>query len=170
MKTVRRIFLSFLCLLSCFGVGPACQIHSNINNVRPPQIDPALARTAQEGNIKEAVLRYQMEMSKSWAYPVKPKFFFLSFGKDGDPPDEFMQRFQGHQPPVKKESEVEMGLWGVKEGLIISATQITWHSNQRVDVKGGYYGGELYAAGILYSVERQGDRWVVVSHQVTIVS
>ena len=59
-------------------------------------------RKAQQNNIREAVFRYQFH-SDGGGPQSKPNVFFISVeGKD--PSDEFLKRFSGNKPPVRKRS------------------------------------------------------------------
>ena len=59
---------------------------------------------AEQNEIREAVFRYQFEHNASGQQQTA-KVYFLSFGKDQEPSDEFIARFKDHKPPVKKRSQ-----------------------------------------------------------------
>src|ERR1700731_3005310 len=67
-------------------------------------------RGKQEDDIREAVFRSQLANEERRPRQWKPAVYFLSLrggmGGDGkDPSDDFMKRFAGHTPPVKRYSE-----------------------------------------------------------------
>ena len=66
-----------------------------------------LSRASQEDQIREAVFRYQFQHNQS-GIQDQARVYCLTSGswnEDDDPSDEFMTRFQGHVPPVKKGSQ-----------------------------------------------------------------
>ncbi len=128
----------------------------------------------EEDDIREAVFRYQFEHNAS-AQPQDAAAYFLSldphesgFLFNEDPTDDVMRRFEGHKPPCKKVSECSSHRFeGVRdretgeEGLIFTVGNIRWINEDEVEVSGGYYAGSLSASGNIYSVVREGDRWIV---------
>ena len=85
-----------------------------------------------------------------------------------------MDRFGGHEPPVKRVSECEVsaqppGSSSIhvvdsstgEPGLVCRVERIRWVSDTEAEVEGGYYAGGRAASGYLYSVVREGDEWVV---------
>jgi hypothetical protein len=94
----------------------------------------------------------------------------LSFGKE-EPTDEFILRFAGHNPPVKKNSQAS-GKYKVidketgKRGVLLSAASITRITENEVEVWGGYITGpynkkDKNAAIKIYSVQRDNNKWIV---------
>lgn len=127
-------------------------------------------KSIQEDDIRESVFRYQFQHNAS-GQQQNAKVYFLSLGsieEPEDPSDEFMKRFQGHQPPVKKVSQSIVSVFeGVKDkdtgeqGLIFRVTRIAWKSDVEVEVEGGYYENGLSASGNIYRVALEGGQWVV---------
>src|SRR5438045_536127 len=74
--------------------------------------------TPQEGDILEAVFRYQFTHSGEGVEKV-PGFFLVIAGND--PPDAFLERFAGHSPPVQKGSQ-----YGHDAGVQFSARVLKW--------------------------------------------
>jgi hypothetical protein len=129
---------------------------------------------ADEDNIREAVFRYQFEHNAS-GQQQNAKVYYLSLVKDSDPKDEFMLRFKGHKPPVKKRSQAT-GQFEVidketgERGLIFRATTIEQLDEDKVIVDGGYYEAGLSSSGNTYTVERKDHKWVVTKDQMRWIS
>lgn len=149
---------------ACFGV--FVHIVESSYAIPPPGPD----RDKQEDDIREAVFRYQFAHNAS-GLRQQARVYFLSIwglGEDGkDPSDDFMRRFAGNVPPVKKFSRVsfENGLRDEETGspgLIFRVTAIKWITRARVEATGGYYAGYLNASGNVYYVERRNGTWTVV--------
>ena len=96
--------------------------------------------------------------------------FFLSFGKE-EPTDEFILRFAGHNPPVKKSSQAS-GKYKLndqetgKRGVLLSAANIRRITENEVEIWVGYYLGPYNkkaknAAIKIYSVQRENNKWIV---------
>src|SRR5689334_13010252 len=77
------------------------------------------ARMHDEDDIREAVFRYLFEHNAS-GQQKKAGVYCLSLGEDADPSDEFMRRFAGHKPPVRKLSQCTVGPY---HGVIDKRTQ-----------------------------------------------
>jgi hypothetical protein len=132
---------------------------------------------SQEDHIREAVFRYQFKRNAS-AFQDKTEVYFLSIG-GGDPSDQFMRRFEGHTPVVKKVSEAIVSsseVTGVKDkktgqrGLIFNQRTIKWDENDHVEVEGGYYEAGLSASGNTYSVVKENNEWVVTKSEMHWIS
>jgi hypothetical protein len=134
-------------------------------------------RADQEDNIREAVFRHQF---KAFLPTPKNKLYFLLFGTQTDPQDPpvtFMERFQGHIPPVKPFSQcVTSRKEGVKDkntgerGLIFSVKSITWGSAIEAIVEGGYYSHGRAASYNCYRVVYEGGKWVVKEDKMLYAS
>jgi hypothetical protein len=103
--------------------------------------------------------------------------FYLSLGeKDDDPTDEFLARFTGHKPPVRKVSMCSTeGLRVVdkqtgKRGLIFRVAKIKWVSDSKVQVEGGYYEDGLSATRNVYTVVRKDGKWRVTKDKMEWIS
>jgi len=101
--------------------------------------ESANVRSGDEDDIREAVFRFQFDHNAS-GLQQNAKVYFLSLGKgDKDPSDEFMERFRGQKPPVKKVSQGTVSVTGVKDketreqGLIFRVTSIKWISHTEID-------------------------------------
>jgi hypothetical protein len=130
-------------------------------------------KTLQEGDIREAVIRYQIKM-----WDLKAKVYFIAVnGKD--PTEEFLRRFVDIELPVRKKSaskqKKDVVGWVVekktgKTGVIFDQNAIQWQSNTKVVVDGGYLCGGLCAAAGHYEVEYVEGRWTVKGFTATLMS
>ena len=136
---------------------------------------PSTKPPGADADITEAVFRYQFQHNNS-ALQQKAGAYYLSLGSGQDPSDDFMRRFKGHKPPVKKQRECTGGVAGIKDrktgkrGLLFRVYRIKWINNHTADVEGGYYEDGLSASGNIYRVVRKGRRWVVVSDKLDWIS
>jgi hypothetical protein len=128
----------------------------------PPASDP-LSPAERELDICEAVFRHQFEDNASAVQQDAAAYFLLIRKKDADP--EFLARFAGHQPPVLPGSKFEIG-----KGLQFRVDSIEWEDNGSVKVTGGYYEAGLSASGNVYTLEADGDKWVVTADEMEWIS
>ena len=112
----------------------------------------------------------------------KPNVFFISVeGKD--PSDEFLKRFSGNKPPVRKRSRSRISrkragfswMWVEdsqtgEPGPIYSVDSIKWSSDSAVLVEGEYYAGGRAGAGYEYRVVHEDGHWVVKRDTETWIS
>lgn len=135
-------------------------------------------RAAEEDNIREAVFRYQFEHNGS-GQQQKANAYCLSIlldQKKSDPSYDFMKRFDGHKPPVRKASECHSTKVEVvenrtgKSALIFSVSSITWVSETEVTVGGGYEEANLSSSGSTYTVKKQGGKWTVTDDRMNWIS
>jgi hypothetical protein len=105
--------------------------------------DPVVSRSIEEDRIAEALFRYLLQEHRGL------EVYFLS--RDGaDPTDEFMRRFQGKVPLKKKRSLSTRGQYrrirdnetGAIAG-IVSVGHVQWISDSEVEIRGGFYDGEV---------------------------
>jgi hypothetical protein len=93
------------------------------------------ALTEEEADVYEAVFRYQFKHEFSDSIDGDQSIggcFLLIRGRD--PPKEFLARFIGYLPPVKKGSQ-----YAADAGIQFSAERITWIDDSTVTVEGGHY-------------------------------
>jgi hypothetical protein len=131
-------------------------------------------RTADENDITEAVFRYQFIHNDSFIRRTAA-FYYLSLGgafdnNSKDVSDEFLKRFDGNTPPVRKFSKAHYDLVeGItdketgKKGLAFEVRTIKWLGDDAVEVEGGYIENGTSASGELFTVKREGGMWVVKS-------
>jgi hypothetical protein len=132
----------------------------------------------KEQNIREAVFRYMFDHNASGQQKRAGVYCLsLSYLDPVDPTDEFMKRFSGHKPPVRKISECILHSFeGVtdkltgKAGLIFRVTEIRWISADEVEVTGGYYEAGLSASGNTYRVAKQQGKWKVIEDKMNWIS
>src|SRR5713226_7658593 len=137
-------------------------------------------RPAEEDDIREAVFRYQFDHNAAHgpaAAEHRIEAFYLSLGeKDGDPSDEFMTRFVGHEPPVRKVSACSTENLRVvdkqtgQRGLIFRVKSIKWISDGKVEVGGGYYEDGLSSSGNIYTVVKKDGKWRVTKDKMEWIS
>jgi hypothetical protein len=152
------------------------------------------ARTGAEEDIREVVLRYQIlswggdadkveknaatANDKAIAGRLNPRVYFISVnGKD--PTDEFLKRLQDIPRNLKKASQAKQTKrfpgWVVDKktkapGIVFSANEIRWRSDDEVEVEGGYHCGGLCAAGDVFAVGFADGKWKVLSVRMKWIS
>jgi hypothetical protein len=130
---------------------------------------PALDRSKAENDVREAVFRYQFQYGAPKA-PERPAAYFLFVGKPGaDPSDEFMRRFAGMTPPVKKgskaKSDAPEGVLDSETGkpaVIFSVGAVDWIHDRLARTSGGYFVSSWNSSGSDYTLEMREGKWVVV--------
>ncbi len=126
----------------------------------------------QEDGIREVVFRYQIPRKRFWSRLAAARVFYLALeegGKLKDPRDEFIERYHGHKPPVRKFSQctVPPAVAGVRDketgerGLVFSVSSIEWESTTEVVVEGGRYEHGLSSSRNRYWLESKKGRWQV---------
>ena len=132
-------------------------------------------KLVDEQNIREAVFRYQFEHNAS-GQQQQAKIYFLSLGERRSPRDDFMSRFKGHKPPVRKVSGALVNSLGVVEkktgrrGLLFQVTGIRWLGQNEVEVEGGYFESGHSASTNVYKVSRENGKWVVKEDRMREIS
>ena len=160
----RRTILSIVPLLVSFA--------------SPASFASEAVRAAEEDSIREAVFRHQFQYNASGqrqhanAYCLSIR----SADKNTDPSDEFMKRFYGQTPPVRKGSECHWTQAHVvenrtgKPALIFSISKITWVSDTEVIVDGGYAEAGLSSSGNTYTVKKRDGKWTVTEDRMDWIS
>ena len=109
------------------------------------------SRSIEEAKIAEAVYHYQIQQ----CHPeMADKIYFLGLydGKDEkDPTDELMKGFKGHNPPVKKHSQMLhagknnefMDKESGRPAVLLSIEKIEWQSETKVEGRGLMWRGRL---------------------------
>ncbi len=132
---------------------------------------PSTDRSRAEADVREAVFRYQFA---EWKRPDASAFYLDVSGQDSDPSDEFLQRFVGNHPIVKKISQGKVhhqgeGVTDVEtgaNGVIFRAGTVTWITDAEAMVSGGFYENGQSATGNTYTVRLQHGRWTVVKDRI----
>jgi hypothetical protein len=125
-------------------------------------IDHGGAAGRENVNIAEAVYRYQFRHNASYVQQDADAFFLKLLGDD--PPQALMERFEGHEPPVKRGSDFETG-----KGLLFEIETIEV-KGRAAEVQGGYYEGFLSSSGNTYYVERSDGGWHVAKRREDWIS
>lgn len=123
--------------------------------------------TTATDDVREATYRHQFLHSRS-AQQQEAKAYFLSISERGeDPSDSFMKRFADHKPVVRKWSNAEGGMKGVRDkgtgesGIIFFLSGIRWVSEVEAEVDGGYIKSSLSASFNTYYLKKEEGKWVV---------
>lgn len=124
------------------------------------------ARAAAEQDIAEAVFRYHFDHNASGIQKQAARYC-LSFPGDRSPAEDFLQRFQGNQPPVTSAEECER-LGG--RNLFFRIQRYDWRKDDEVWVRGGYHEGNLSSSVESFQVVRQNGRWVVKGARMEMIS
>jgi hypothetical protein len=155
---------------------------------------PAYQRLVEEEDIREAVIRKQMEdwithgdkneamarhdIDKRIAKTFNFRVFFVSISNQ-DPSDALITRLQDIDRIVKRVSASEisktqrtpvMDRVTGQRGIIFTAGKIRWLGQDSVQVQGGYYCDGLCAAEIVFEVSRQGGKWAVKKKKLQWIS
>ncbi len=158
------------------------------------QIVAQESKPAQEDDIREAVLRFQMQnwiresdkdeaaakdqSEKEIAHALNFEVFFVSTDKE-DPSDEFVKRFHDIPRTVKKGSSAEISKAmrmpivdkeTQKRGIIFSIGNIHWLGKSHVKVKGGYHCDGLCGAGYTFDVLFEKGKWIVKKQRMNWIS
>jgi hypothetical protein len=154
----------------------------------------AVTRAASEEDIREAVLRYQMEdwirngdkgeaeakdqTEKEIAHHLNFKIFFIETNEK-DPTDDFMKRFHDIPRILKKSSGAEIAKVmrmpvvdkeTQERGIIFSADRVRWQGKNHVKVAGGYHCDGLCGAGFTFEVRFENGKWMVKKERMNWIS
>ena len=166
MKTKLILVISLFALGSCKDLGTNPPVASSLDDIR------------------EAVFRHQILYNYSGLQQNALAYFIGIYvagdsTKEGyyvDPSENLMARFRGESPPVKKASECNYSMNGVfdrvtgNQGLLFRIESIREIGKDEVEVQGGYFEVALSASGNLYTVQRIGNRWVVIKDVLIWIS
>jgi len=183
----RLLLVSMLLLLIAVGCQSSPRGDRPKSPRRTPDLPPSASdaeraawRKAQEEEIYEAVVRHAFteygehmlgeEESARWQRKLLRCTFFLDI--DGrDPSDEFMKRFAGEKPTVRKASEVDAFVKEKGEAIFRPDTlnlipslylgKVLWHSDTSVKVEFLAYLAPREQAWWERTVVREEGRWVV---------
>lgn len=122
----------------------------------------------------EAFFRYKFENNDSCAQQNAEAYFLEIAGKD--PSSDFLARFDGHAPPIKKGSEfIEASMFLMEGEDIIENNGVLfridrckwigwgWITRNCVEISGGYNEGPFSASWASYIWERKKGKWVLKS-------
>ncbi len=129
---------------------------------------PVVSRSTEEDRVAEALFRHLLQEHQGL------EVYFLSRG-GVDPSDDFMRRFQGERPLIKKRSLSVRGKYhsildkesGAIAG-IVSVGSIKWITDAEVEVGGGFVDGEIIE--YRYRMVRNDAGWSVSSKEFVMES
>lgn len=132
-------------------------------------------RAKAESDILEAVFRYQFQHDGRALLNNAAAYYIAIKGRD--PSDEFIRRFGGHIPQVKKASlcriDAREGVRDAKSdqrSLRFDVGSVKWTGNTQVEVSGGFYKHGLSASGNTYYLIQQNGVWSVTQVKVIWMS
>ena len=143
-----------MCVLaaSCLAI----TMLSSCGAILSPEDDPQ----AETFDLFEAFFRYKFDHNSSGSQQNAEAYFLEIEGEDPSP--EFLARFKGHSPPVKRGSEFVMWSEFVKgNGLLFridSYNQFGLFGN-RAKISGGYAEGDLSASWGSYIWVKRKGKW-----------
>jgi len=173
-----------LALAACIVLMPI----GTMGQTAPKTADPK-ARAAQEDNIREAILRYEMLGWIAGAHAAKREMkdpsldfetFFVSLNHK-DPTADFLRRFRDIPRTVKKKSPSSASAGGLevydpqthKNAIVFTADTIRWLSDDLVEVDGGYDCGGRCGAVEVFTLQHVNGvfvYWVVKQVKRTSIS
>jgi hypothetical protein len=146
------------------------------SSTHPGSTTEPTSRAADQLDVIEAVFRHLFDQNNSGGRR-DVECFFLSLGKDGDPPPELLARFSNETPKVLPQSMADSSAaGGVRQkgsdgrAMILSVGPVTWLDENSAEVGGGWYVGPLASVGYTYRVTRVNGKWSVTSSQMIAVS
>ena len=132
------------------------------------------SQTAQETEIREAVIRYQIA---NW--DLHADVYFIEI-QSKDPGKDFLNRFANDVTPVKGKSasrrKKDVAGFHVedrqtkKRGVVFGQESIIWKDGSTVAVEGGYYCASLCMASGVYHLKKHDGRWGVAEFKINIQS
>lgn len=130
------------------------------------QEPPSKVAAAAEGDIAEAVFRYQFDHNAS-AIQNRAEQYCLSLPGERMPNQYFLKRFESHRPPVAAADQCQR-----KPGknLFFRVMKLDWRKDNEVWVRGGYFEGNLSSSIELYRVLNQNGKWVVKGARMEAIS
>ena len=151
-------------------------------------IDNAATRPAQEEDIREAVIRYQIgQWSRKDPRNLDPDYAkqksavhsnltvcFISIN-GRDPSDEFLKRFRDAPMAVKKFSRAKehFVIFDRKtheEGIILAISEIRWQSDSLAQVDGRFHTCSSCSWRQTYTVRLENGKWLMASSKLTGMS
>ncbi len=133
---------------------------------------------ASEDDLTEAVLRYQFQQTNISARP-DVKALCIQIGiLNSDPSAEFLNRFEGNNPPVIKGSRCgflpESGQMTNKTSgspaVSFTVSTVSGQLFGQAVVDASQVSGNLGGAGFSYTVKKQDNKWVVTDNLMNWIS
>ncbi len=152
MRILLLPVITFL-IVGCTGEEPPA------STARPEGESVSVDRIA----VYEAVFRYLFEHNESSAQESAVAYYLQIDG--ADPPHDFLERFEGHVPPVRVASEFERG----EGGLLFRIGELKVLVDGSIEVTGGYQ-GRLTASGHKYTLELKEGGWSVTKDVLLMIT
>ncbi len=161
---MKKLLLLAIVVLAAFA---GCRVQEQVQPAVPsapaPKSDLPRHEEPEFLDICESVFRHQFEHNASGAQQDAAAYFLTIF--DRDPSEEFLSRFAGHSPPVRKGSEFAVG-----KGLKFRVDSIERMGPDKAQVSGGYYEASESSSGNVYTVVRRKGKWVVEKDEMQWIS
>jgi len=154
-----RLSTEILTILLCILFVTACA-----SSAPPPS--PGPDRLTAETDIADAVFRYQFEHNAS-AIQQQADHYCLSLPGERSPGADFLHRFDGNHPPVRRADECQRGSG---HDLFFRVQRLDWRSDTEVWVSGGYWEGNLSSSKESYRVRFKNGKWVVDGARMEAIS
>lgn len=151
-------------LIFCLFILVNCELDSSKAGFRSRSKKVKTIKLKKEAaNACEAAFRYLFRNNKTHAQDKAGAYFLVIDKKD--PADDFLGRFSGHTPPVKKGSEFAVG-----KGLEFRLGSPTKLKSNRYGFNCGYKESEKNFAILNLVVEKQNDNWIVVDFRIVFIT
>ncbi len=118
--------------------------------------------SGEECDICEAVLRHQIVHSAAGGRGTATAYVEI---QGRNPTASFLDRFRGHQPPVRPGWQFSCG-----GGVLYEIGEIRRTGEDSAEVDGGYYEGRNSASGNTYYLVRRDGKWVVERDEMHWIS
>ncbi|HEX4495066.1 MAG TPA: hypothetical protein VIE43_05290 [Thermoanaerobaculia bacterium] len=133
---------------------PLLLIASACASAPPPSPE---AQAAAEGDITEAVFRYQFQHNASTLQQSAERYC-LTLTDERNPDAAFLRRFEAVRPQVVAAMTCAKGSSG---DLFFRVQKLDWQSDAEVWARGGYSEGTVSSITETYLVHRKDGRWTV---------
>jgi hypothetical protein len=153
-------------LLLLFSVATACAQNASPPSNATSTPAPSASRADAEPDIYEAVFRYQFDHNAS-AIQKGAEKYCLSLPGEKSPGAEFLQRFEGHRPPVTAADHCERQSG---KNLFFRIQRLDWRKDAEVWVRGGYWEANLSSSVEMFRVVNENGKWVVKGARMEAIS
>jgi hypothetical protein len=143
-----------------------CGCSAQAKDPAPSGSSGPASRVDAEPDIFEAVFRYQFGHNAS-AIQQGAERYCLTLPGERMPGEQFLQRFQGHRPPVTAASQCERQSG---KHLFFRLQRLDWRKDSEVWVRGGYWEGNLSSSIEMFRVVRENGMWVVKGARMEAIS
>ena len=160
---MRQLTVLVTIIAIFIGCSKQQRIEAETQNLLKIQVSQPECEQQENLDICEAVFRYQFKHNAS-TIQQKAKAYFITILKQ-NPSDEFLTRFMGNIPPVRKGSDFAIG-----EGLIFYINSVSRIDENTARGSGGYYEAELSSSNNIYTVVRKNGKWAVENDEMQWIS